>query len=231
MAACRLHEMAAYKLWMDVHVRLQVYVNADLYRWNCDKLKWSKIIAPNGPQPRSAHQVRVMSTCRCMRLQTSQLTTELMHKICTLTGIHYYKHAVRSLLSVPKHAGLTSCSLNAYRNNNPPYCIYVIPVFFLYHTIYCMIHRYRYCAVYIHVCMQAVIYRNSLLIFGGEFTSPNQERFLHYKDLWRLDLTTWEWDCLPIKGGPTARSGHRMVLYKTKALLFGGFYDTGKEVK
>ena len=52
-----------------------------------------------------------------------------------------------------------------------------------------------------------------------------------WQDLWRLDLTTWEWDCLPSKGGPSARSGHRMVLHKSRVLLFGGFYDTGRDVK
>ncbi|GFR48646.1 hypothetical protein Agub_g10599 [Astrephomene gubernaculifera] len=80
---------------------------------------------------------------------------------------------------------------------------------------------------------QAVVVKNTMLVFGGEFTSPNQERFHHYKDLWRLDLTTWEWDCLPSKGGPSARSGHRMVLQplKNRLLLFGGFYDTGRDVK
>lgn len=53
----------------------------------------------------------------------------------------------------------------------------------------------------------------------------------HPQDLWRLDLTTFEWDCLPLKGAPSARSGHRVALYKHKMVLFGGFYDTGKEVK
>ncbi|KAG2483359.1 hypothetical protein HYH03_017759 [Edaphochlamys debaryana] len=80
---------------------------------------------------------------------------------------------------------------------------------------------------------QAVAAKGSMLVFGGEFTSPNQEKFHHYRDLWRLDLATWEWDCLPAKGGPSARSGHRMVLQplKNRVLLFGGFYDTGREVK
>lgn len=32
-------------------------------------------------------------------------------------------------------------------------------------------------------------------------------------------------------GAPTARSGHRVAVYKQKALLFGGFYDAGKEVR
>jgi hypothetical protein len=28
---------------------------------------------------------------------------------------------------------------------------------------------------------QAVVWKNTMLVFGGEFTSPNQERFHHYK--------------------------------------------------
>lgn len=51
------------------------------------------------------------------------------------------------------------------------------------------------------------------------------------RDLWRLDLSSHEWDQLPLKGGPSARSGHRMVYHKGKALLFGGFYDNGRDVK
>jgi hypothetical protein len=46
-----------------------------------------------------------------------------------------------------------------------------------------------------------VLHKNSLYVFGGEFTSPNQAKFHHYKDLWRLDLATYEWDQLAIKGG------------------------------
>jgi hypothetical protein len=53
------------------------------------------------------------------------------------------------------------------------------------------------------------------------------------RDLWRLDLASNEWDQLPLKGGPSARSGHRMVVLPKggKALLFGGFYDNGRDVK
>jgi N-acetylneuraminic acid mutarotase len=48
-----------------------------------------------------------------------------------------------------------------------------------------------------------------------------------YRDLWRLDLATWEWEELKIKGGPSARSGHRMLCHKGKLWLFGGYYDAG----
>ncbi|XP_010930020.3 uncharacterized protein [Elaeis guineensis] len=78
---------------------------------------------------------------------------------------------------------------------------------------------------------QAVAWKNNIYIFGGEFTSPNQERFHHYKDFWMFDLKTNQWEQLLIKGCPSARSGHRMVLYKHKIIVFGGFYDTLREVR
>lgn len=78
---------------------------------------------------------------------------------------------------------------------------------------------------------QAVSWKNYLYIFGGEFTSPNQERFHHYKDFWMLDLKTNQWEQLNLKGCPSPRSGHRMVLYKHKIIVFGGFYDTLREVR
>ncbi|XP_051148129.1 LOW QUALITY PROTEIN: uncharacterized protein LOC127263167 [Andrographis paniculata] len=78
---------------------------------------------------------------------------------------------------------------------------------------------------------QAVAWKNYLYIYGGEFTSPNQERFHHYKDFWMLDLRTNQWEQLNYKGCPSPRSGHRMVLYKHKIIIFGGFYDTLREVR
>ncbi|GER25523.1 kelch repeat-containing family protein [Striga asiatica] len=69
------------------------------------------------------------------------------------------------------------------------------------------------------------------MLSGGEFTSPNQERFHHYKDFWVLDLKTNQWEQLNYKGCPSPRSGHRMVLYKHKIVIFGGFYDTLREVR
>ncbi|OWM65470.1 hypothetical protein CDL15_Pgr009060 [Punica granatum] len=78
---------------------------------------------------------------------------------------------------------------------------------------------------------QAIAWKNYLYIFGGEFTSPNQERFHHYKDCWMLDLKTNQWEQLNLKGSPSPRSGHRMVLYKHKIVIFGGFYDTLREVR
>eukprot|EP00854_Cymbomonas_tetramitiformis_P006370 gene6370-7633_t len=78
---------------------------------------------------------------------------------------------------------------------------------------------------------QAFVCKGFYYIFGGEFTSPNQERFHHYRDLWRLDLSSNEWEQINLRGAPSSRSGHRMVVYQHKAILFGGFYDAGKELK
>ncbi|GAA0144998.1 hypothetical protein LIER_05295 [Lithospermum erythrorhizon] len=78
---------------------------------------------------------------------------------------------------------------------------------------------------------QAVAWKNYAYIYGGEFTSPNQERFHHYKDFWALDLKSNQWEQLNYKGCPSPRSGHRMILYKHKIIVFGGFYDTLREVR
>ena len=80
---------------------------------------------------------------------------------------------------------------------------------------------------------QAVAHGGYLYVFGGEFTSPNQEKFHHYRDLWRLDLEEHAWENITPKVGPSARSGHRMVTHpKGKSLLlFGGFYDTGDDIR
>ncbi|KAK9802848.1 hypothetical protein WJX73_007641 [Symbiochloris irregularis] len=75
---------------------------------------------------------------------------------------------------------------------------------------------------------QAVVHKGHLYMFGGELTSPNQEKFRHFRDLWRLDLASWQWEQLPARGGPNARSGHRMAVHKDSLLLFGGFHDGGK---
>lgn len=123
----------------------------------------------------------------------------------------------------------------------------------------------------------------SVFVFGGEYSSPTQSQFYHYKDLWQLDLTSMEWAKVragahapdaraPLgararsgrahvlagtgrrglgsppaaparaarrraawqvdaKGGPSARSGHRMALLRDKLAVFGGFFDNLRDVK
>ncbi|KAF2169681.1 hypothetical protein M409DRAFT_20096 [Zasmidium cellare ATCC 36951] len=70
-----------------------------------------------------------------------------------------------------------------------------------------------------------------IYLFGGEFSSPKQGTFYHYNDFWRLEPSTREWTKLEGKGGPPARSGHRMTAFKNYIILFGGFQDTSQQTK
>ncbi|KAM3422053.1 hypothetical protein BST61_g2429 [Cercospora zeina] len=70
-----------------------------------------------------------------------------------------------------------------------------------------------------------------IYLFGGEFSSPKQGTFYHYNDFWKLDPATREWMKLEGKGGPPARSGHRMTYFKNYIVLFGGFQDTSQQTK
>ncbi|KAG1871551.1 hypothetical protein F4604DRAFT_1681640 [Suillus subluteus] len=66
-----------------------------------------------------------------------------------------------------------------------------------------------------------------LFLFGGEFSSLHQNTFHHYRDFWCFDISTHSWDRLDTKIRPSARSGHRMAMWKHYIVLFGGFYDPG----
>lgn len=66
-----------------------------------------------------------------------------------------------------------------------------------------------------------------ILIFGGEYASPTQTSFHHYKDMWLFSCKTHSWDKIEFKKGPSGRSGHRMALWKQYVILFGGFIDVG----
>ncbi|XP_034033137.1 kelch domain-containing protein 4 isoform X2 [Thalassophryne amazonica] len=68
-----------------------------------------------------------------------------------------------------------------------------------------------------------------LWVFGGEFASPNGEQFYHYKDLWVLHLAANTWENIKAPGGPSGRSGHRMVLSKRQLLVFGGFHESTRD--
>ncbi|KAL6932553.1 hypothetical protein ACO0OL_004032 [Hanseniaspora opuntiae] len=73
---------------------------------------------------------------------------------------------------------------------------------------------------------------NQCLLFGGEFSSPKQQQFYHYKDSWILDCSTKEWEKLDFPKSmklPQGRSGAKMTYWKNYALMFGGFKDTGIE--
>lgn len=69
------------------------------------------------------------------------------------------------------------------------------------------------------LCITAILFFNRYLITltprVGEFSSPKQGTFYHYNDFWHLDPATREWNRMEIKkGGPPARSGHRMTYFK-----------------
>eukprot|EP00923_Selenidium_pygospionis_P048536 GHVN01083479.1.p1 GENE.GHVN01083479.1~~GHVN01083479.1.p1 ORF type:complete len:873 (-),score=206.74 GHVN01083479.1:1309-3927(-) len=77
---------------------------------------------------------------------------------------------------------------------------------------------------------QTVCYKGSLYMFGGEFAAGDQ--FFHFRDFWRFDLKSNTWEEVKAMGqSPSARSGHRMVVWRNRLVLFGGFHDTFRETK
>ncbi|CAG9839318.1 unnamed protein product [Diabrotica balteata] len=73
--------------------------------------------------------------------------------------------------------------------------------------------------------------KGQLWVFGGEFTTPTQSQFYHYRDLWVFHLATKQWEKITAPNGPSARSGHRMVLIKKQLFVFGGFHDNLRDCK
>lgn len=81
---------------------------------------------------------------------------------------------------------------------------------------------------------QAVLLKQGggqLWIFGGEFANRSQSQFYHFKDLWMYSFKEKKWEKIKCVGGPSARSGHRMVAYKKMLVLFGGFNDNTRDYK
>ncbi|ONK77696.1 uncharacterized protein A4U43_C02F9570 [Asparagus officinalis] len=86
---------------------------------------------------------------------------------------------------------------------------------------------------------QAVAWKDHIYMFGGEFTSPNQERFHHYKwqeikprpgCLWpsaRSGFQLFVYQDEVKKSGmpPGPRAGFSMCVHKKRAMLFGGVVD------
>ncbi|XP_060520369.1 kelch domain-containing protein 4 [Cylas formicarius] len=70
-----------------------------------------------------------------------------------------------------------------------------------------------------------------LWIFGGEFASPTQSQFYHYRDLWVYHLGEKKWEKISPTNGPSARSGHRMIILKKRLVVFGGFHDNLRDYK
>lgn len=78
---------------------------------------------------------------------------------------------------------------------------------------------------------QAVILPNKkeLLMFGGEFGTSKETKFLHFSDTWIFNFENYSWRALKSKIHPSSRSGHRMVTIGDYVFLFGGFFDTGDQ--
>lgn len=70
-----------------------------------------------------------------------------------------------------------------------------------------------------------------LWLFGGEYASPSQSQFYHYRDLWVYHMKDKKWDKIQAPSGPSGRSGHRMVTSKKKIFVFGGFHDNLRDYK
>lgn len=73
--------------------------------------------------------------------------------------------------------------------------------------------------------------KGQLWIFGGEFSSPTQSQFYHYRDLWVYHLSSKQWEKITAPNGPSARSGHRMICHKKQLFVFGGFHDNLRDYK
>lgn len=71
----------------------------------------------------------------------------------------------------------------------------------------------------------AVSYKTYMYIYGG--CNEDNDRL---NDIWRLDLTKFDWEEIKIKDEvPTGRSGHSAVVYKDTMIVFGGLKDLIKE--
>ncbi|XP_014206209.1 kelch domain-containing protein 4 [Copidosoma floridanum] len=73
--------------------------------------------------------------------------------------------------------------------------------------------------------------KGELWIFGGEFSSPSESQFYHYRDLWVFHIGDKKWEKITATGGPSARSGHRMIAIKKNLYVFGGFHDNLRDYK
>ncbi|CAH0546671.1 unnamed protein product [Brassicogethes aeneus] len=73
--------------------------------------------------------------------------------------------------------------------------------------------------------------KGQLWIFGGEYASPTQSQFYHYRDLWVYHIVKKQWEKISAPNGPSARSGHRMVISKKQLFVFGGFHDNLRDYK
>lgn len=72
---------------------------------------------------------------------------------------------------------------------------------------------------------------SEVLMFGGEFGTSRETKFLHFSDTWIFDFASRTWRALTLKEHPASRSGHRMARWRDRVVLFGGFQDTGQATR
>mmetsp|Transcript_28317 Transcript_28317/g.42820 ORF Transcript_28317/g.42820 Transcript_28317/m.42820 type:complete len:787 (-) Transcript_28317:37-2397(-) len=73
-------------------------------------------------------------------------------------------------------------------------------------------------------CAHSTVYYNgALYVFGGELSSTDY--YQHYKDLWKYSIADQSWTELKSSGGPSSRSGHGAMAWKSYMIVFGGFYE------
>ncbi|XP_046734105.1 kelch domain-containing protein 4-like [Diprion similis] len=82
-----------------------------------------------------------------------------------------------------------------------------------------------------HQALAVPVSKGQLWVFGGEYSSPSQSQFYHYRDLWVYHFGDKKWEKIGATGGPSARSGHRMVHMKKQLFIFGGFHDNLRDYK
>ncbi|RZF40849.1 hypothetical protein LSTR_LSTR003359 [Laodelphax striatellus] len=82
-----------------------------------------------------------------------------------------------------------------------------------------------------HQAVSVSTEKGQLWMFGGEFISPSQTQFYHYRDLWVYHFGQKHWEKINAEGGPSSRSGHRMVCAKKQMSVFGGFHESNNEFK
>ncbi|XP_014242698.1 kelch domain-containing protein 4 [Cimex lectularius] len=82
-----------------------------------------------------------------------------------------------------------------------------------------------------HQAVAVPMNKGELWVFGGEFMTKSQSQCHHFKDLWMFSLDSKRWSKIVAPGGPSPRSGHRMVLCKRQLILFGGYFDNLREYK
>lgn len=73
--------------------------------------------------------------------------------------------------------------------------------------------------------------KRQMLLFGGEFGSSKETKFLHFGDTWIFDFVTSSWQALSLRDHPPSRSGHRLAAIDDCIFLFGGFQDVGSQAK